>query len=302
MNAIALNFSDFIQVHNNQTVTTSEFIAQAFGKRHADVLRKIDELLTQVPDYFNKRNFAFNEKMVKVGFGERIDRICELTKDGFILLVMGFTGKQAMQIKISYIEAFNAMAEQILNQSSSSLKTQTALPNGLTLEQQDEIKKFHRQLVQAAPKEKQAKLAIQLWSSIKSKFGVSYKEVAPEHYPEVLSLMARVAVENATLTGELLDKPIQSTVRLEEFELIRVMEFLSNRYMEMQTASDVARAIFPLNPRMANDMKSEFERDFPLLKGIAHTFQRFSGSLKDPLCAKEFEMHAKYLQGANLAW
>ena len=185
---------------------------------------------------------------------------------------------------------------------SSSLKTQTALPNGLTLEQQDEIKKFHRQLVQAAPKEKQAKLAIQLWSSIKSKFGVSYKEVAPEHYPEVLSLMARVAVENATLTGELLDKPIQSTVRLEEFELIRVMEFLSNRYMEMQTASCVAHAIYPLNPQMAKNMKSEFDRDFPLLKGIAHTFQRFSGSLKDPLCAKEFEMHAKYLQGANLAW
>ena len=187
-------------------------------------------------------------------------------------------------------------------QTSGSLKTKTALPNGLTLEQQDEIKKLHRQLVQATPKEKQAKLAIQLWSSIKSKFGVSYKEVAPEHYPEVLSLMARVAVENATLTGELLDKPIQSTVRLEEFELIRVMEFLSNRYMEMQTASCVARAIYPLNPQMAKNMKSEFDRDFPLLKGIAHTFQRFSGSLKDPLCAKEFEMHAKYLQGANLAW
>ena len=187
-------------------------------------------------------------------------------------------------------------------QTSGSLKTKTALPNGLTLEQQDEIKKFHRQLVQATPKEKQAKLAIQLWSSVKSKFGVSYKEVAPEHYPEVLSLMARVAVENATLTGELLDKPIQSTVRLEEFELIRVMEFLSNRYMEMQTASCVAHAIYPLNPQMAKNMKSEFDRDFPLLKGIAHTFQRFSGSLKDPLCAKEFEMHAKYLQGANLAW
>ena len=72
--------------------------------------------------------------------------------------------------------------------------------------------------------------------------------------------------------------------------------------MEMQTASCVAHAIYPLNPQMAKDMKSEFDRDFPLLKGIAHTFQRFSGSLKDPLCAKEFEMHAKYLQGANLAW
>ena len=121
---------------------------------------------------------------------------------------------------------------------SSSLKTQTALPNGLTLEQQDEIKKFHRELVQAAPKEKQAKLAIQLWSCIKSKFGVSYKEVAPEHYPEVLSLMARVAVENATLTGELLDKP-KSSVLSDELVLsigrvllhAQDMRLFVNRYL-----------------------------------------------------------------------
>lgn len=92
-------------------------------------------------------------------------------------------------------------------QNSGSLQTQTTLPDCLTLEQQDQIKKLHRQLVQAAPKEQQAKLAITLWSSIKSKFGVSYKKVPSEHYPEVLSLMARVAVERMeTLHGEVLDK------------------------------------------------------------------------------------------------
>lgn len=112
-NALSINFSEFVQIHNNQTVTTSEFIAKAFNKRHADVLRKIDELLTQVPDYFSKRNFAFTVKTSEQTFGARSERCCELTKDGFILLVMGFTGKQAMQIKIAYIEAFNAMAEKL---------------------------------------------------------------------------------------------------------------------------------------------------------------------------------------------
>ena len=52
MNAIALNFSDFIQVHNNQTVTTSEFIATSFKKRHDNVMQSIDALLAEIPTDF----------------------------------------------------------------------------------------------------------------------------------------------------------------------------------------------------------------------------------------------------------
>ena len=54
-----------------------------------------------MPDSFIKLNFKFNEKFVKVGFGKHRDKFYNLTKDGFILLVMGFTGKNAMLIKIA---------------------------------------------------------------------------------------------------------------------------------------------------------------------------------------------------------
>lgn len=47
----------------------------------------------------------------------------EMTKDGFMLLVMGYKTKKAMAIKISYIKAFNAMAEQI-SQSGLTLLEQ----------------------------------------------------------------------------------------------------------------------------------------------------------------------------------
>ncbi|CUI02627.1 hypothetical protein BN2497_2555 [Janthinobacterium sp. CG23_2] len=36
-----------------------------------------------------------------------------MTKDGFMLLVMGFSGKKALTKKIEFIAAFNAMAEHI---------------------------------------------------------------------------------------------------------------------------------------------------------------------------------------------
>ena len=126
MNAVQINFADFVQIQNTQPVTTSKFVAAAFGKRHDNVLAKIEEILTQVPDYFNKLNFKEIEFLRTNALGKTIrDKAYQLTKDGFMLLVMGFTGKQAMQIKIAYIEAFNAMAEKLAN-ISGGLKPQTA--------------------------------------------------------------------------------------------------------------------------------------------------------------------------------
>ena len=85
--------------------------------------------------------------------------------------------------------------EQILSGSLQPQSARKALPPGLTHEQQAEVKALHNILIQSVPFEKQKALAITLWSAVKSKFKVGYKDVPPEQFPEVLSLMARVAVE-----------------------------------------------------------------------------------------------------------
>ncbi|WP_082887888.1 KilA-N domain-containing protein [Eikenella sp. NML03-A-027] len=92
--------------------------------------------------------------------------------------------------------------EQIEQILSGSPQTRKALPSGLTYEQQEQVKALHRMLVGAVPREHQAKLAITLWSSIKSKFKVGYKDVPPEQFLEVLSLMSRVAVEKGVQYSE----------------------------------------------------------------------------------------------------
>jgi hypothetical protein len=75
-------------------------------------------------------------------------------------------------------------------------RTRKMLPGGLTLEQQDAIKALVKSRVEALPKERQGGAAITCWSSIKSKFKVkTYKEVPPEHFGEVLSLIARLPLE-----------------------------------------------------------------------------------------------------------
>ncbi|EFE50205.1 phage regulatory protein, Rha family [Neisseria elongata subsp. glycolytica ATCC 29315] len=103
MNAISINFQNFVQIQNSQIVTTSEFVAQAFDKQHKHVLEKIEQIFKEIKASFFEPNFRLKAKQVKTGFGYRETKSYELTKDGFMLLVMGFTGKQAMAIKIAYL-------------------------------------------------------------------------------------------------------------------------------------------------------------------------------------------------------
>lgn len=105
---------------------------------------------------------------------------------------------------------------------SGSLKTKTALPNGLSLEQQDVIKAMHREILEQTPPEMRKALAIKLWASIKQKFGCTYKAVSPDCFNEVISLMGRIAVENGveTLHGEVLDKqPETAAITFSQSEL-----------------------------------------------------------------------------------
>jgi Rha family phage regulatory protein len=99
---------------DNQIVTTSKNIADLFGKRHADVLRDIDNTIPFLSEEYRACNFAFTIESVAMPKGaKRQDRICELTKNGAIILIMGYTGEKAMQFKEAYINAFDAMANNL---------------------------------------------------------------------------------------------------------------------------------------------------------------------------------------------
>nr|DAO68927.1 MAG TPA: KilA protein [Caudoviricetes sp.] len=116
--------------------------------------------------------------------------------------------------------------EQLLSGSLQPKPTK-ALPDGLTADQIETVKKLHNALVKSAPKEQQAKIAITLWSAVKSKFGVSYKEVPAEQFAEVLSVMSRVAVEKGVLYGEVLEKqPAPSAPVLDDALLLAFARLL----------------------------------------------------------------------------
>ncbi|ALW01262.1 TPA: Rha family transcriptional regulator [Campylobacter jejuni] len=100
------------EVVGDQTYTTSLDISNVFKKEHKNILAKIDEL---PQDEFRELNFKLTERTAKFGAVFRSEPYYKITRDGFSLLVMGFTGEKAYKWKIEFIKAFNEMEKRLRN-------------------------------------------------------------------------------------------------------------------------------------------------------------------------------------------
>lgn len=99
--------SDLVRINSNQVVTDSRSVAEHFEKEHKNVLRAIDDLVAQ--NSATKNMFYETSREYR---GQSF-RYFLMNRDGFSLLVMGFTGKAALEWKLKYIDAFNAMEKTI---------------------------------------------------------------------------------------------------------------------------------------------------------------------------------------------
>lgn len=99
---------ELVILKNKEAVTTSLQVAESFEKKHQHVLRDIDALKKDVSNFGQ----MFVEGNEPDSYG-RNRRVFFISRDGFFLLAMGFTGKKAIYFKQKYIEAFNEMEDVI---------------------------------------------------------------------------------------------------------------------------------------------------------------------------------------------
>lgn len=104
-----INNANEVQVINNngELVVSSRKVAEDFGKEHKVVLRSIREILVEqncATKFFHETTHEYR--------GQQFPEFL-MNRDGFCLLVMGFTGKEALAWKLKYIEAFNAMEKKL---------------------------------------------------------------------------------------------------------------------------------------------------------------------------------------------
>ena len=101
-------FKSLIAIKNNQPVTTSKHVATVFDKKHKNVMKKIHKLVAQ--NGAAKNMFA---KATYVNKQNRTMPMYYMNRDGFSLLVMGFTGPIATDFKIEFLKAFDLMQKQL---------------------------------------------------------------------------------------------------------------------------------------------------------------------------------------------
>ena len=103
--------NNLVIMKSKQALTTSLKVAEKFKKNHKDVMKSIRNLTAQ--------NCAVKNMFVEstyVNSRGQEQPMYYMNRDGFTLLAMGFTGKEAVKFKLEYIEAFNKMENFIREQ------------------------------------------------------------------------------------------------------------------------------------------------------------------------------------------
>lgn len=163
-----------------QALTSSLLVAEKFGKRHADVLRAVDDLLSKLSENECERNFAILEtrQITMPNGGARDERVMAMTRDGFTLLVMGFTGKKALKFKLDYIAAFNDMEKQLKEQQKPLSAVQMfALQANINLEHEERLSNVEQKLeVLSKEREENTKQLLSVSVSVESVPEISLRD------------------------------------------------------------------------------------------------------------------------------
>ena len=204
---------ELIKISRNKEgklVVSSRQVAKDFGKEHKNVVRAIENLTAQ--------NSAVKNMMIKSTFEHRGNEYTEylLTRDGFSLLVMGFTGKEALDWKLKYIEAFNAMEQALKNNLPSTVLTQNMVKNIEEKTEEDRkllqrltelVKVNHKQklnfnrMIKSLVNNKEEELVVRDWV-LASLNCLQWQDVPVEKYSEVVRLIKEIAPLVTTKTFE----------------------------------------------------------------------------------------------------
>ncbi|WBW95276.1 Rha family transcriptional regulator [Oceanirhabdus sp. W0125-5] len=119
---------------NGKLIVGSREVSLNFEKRHGHVIEKIDGIIEGINSTEKSVQYFIPHEYKDLS--GKLNKEYLLTRDGFSLLVMGFTGNKALDWKMKYIQAFNKMEEKIRSQKQLSPMDQLKLQYEV-LEQHD---------------------------------------------------------------------------------------------------------------------------------------------------------------------
>lgn len=132
--------NELVYLKNDEAVCDSLQVAEKFEMRHDNVLRAIDNLQKSLLN-FEEPSKMFSASKRKADDGQ-YHRMYLMNRDGFSLLVMGFTGKDALAWKLQYIKAFNQMEKLIREKGTAAYRISDQEERMTRRTETDAIKEF----------------------------------------------------------------------------------------------------------------------------------------------------------------
>lgn len=140
-----------LKEENGKVLASSREVAEKFGKRHDKLVSEIERMYPDLIDPGCAQNGG-DPMFVKSSYVHQQNKqryqMYLMNRDGFSLLVMGFTGKKALEWKLKYIEAFNRMEEKL--KSGYQLTEEERLKLQLFSKDASEVAYAHNRLVELA--------------------------------------------------------------------------------------------------------------------------------------------------------
>lgn len=184
---------ELVYLKNDEAVCSSLQVAEKFGKRHDNVMQSIRGLLKneETHEMFKKSSYIEEQNNQRY-------LMYLMNRDGFSLLVMGFTGKKALDWKLQYIKAFNQM-ESFIREKSTQTWVETRKYGKLTRKAEtDTIQK----LVEYAKEQGSghAEMLYMTYSKLANKMaGVKNRDEATVKQLNDLSLMENIILHEIDL-------------------------------------------------------------------------------------------------------
>ena len=169
-------------------VTSSQAVAYYFEKDHGKVLRSIRSLLSfqETSESMTKNGYTpkwFYEYQYTNEQNHQTYPAFLMTRDGFTLLAMGFTGKKALEWKIRYIQAFNEMERKLKEQENLAAQNCSAKFKTPDVAPPEVLAQARAKTMLMNARTRQAKL----WKTLADESTGTYREICKVYAANILA-------------------------------------------------------------------------------------------------------------------
>lgn len=216
--------SPAVSLVNGRPAITSMLVAEYFGKNHQHVLRDIRRVISECEGVSNFGQTPLFEETTYTDEQNGQDYpMFIIYRDGFMLLVMGYTGKKALQIKLVFIAAFNAMEAELARRGEQPALTCPDAP--ITPDQQKTLQDIVRAKVEALPQsERHGGLYPQIWTRFKNHFRVPrYTELPQSRMSEAVAYLMHMELRQKAITPS--ESSVLSRMAAEHLATLRKLGF-----------------------------------------------------------------------------